>query len=287
MKKIDEKLIKNLLGEDIFEELEKSSIIKLNTNTGLDPEEVKVALQIVPRSILSFLISNLRDKKSGEIIELPLPFCDGCMNVNKKGPNNYNGDIVQNGKIVLEFMNRSLSSLGLLVLTTFELYDDCMIDDIRGGVTKESHKESKLQEIRDNRLMMNNLISSVVDQKIQQKEAINRIIHEKLIQHLSEKKEEQPMEEHSKKSKLKQFLEQRESRRTESLELDKSEIKCPDCTGVLYKGEKHIDLCICYGEHYDSKIKIVKSKEGGVKLKFPKKFEVENIEMLLDVLKNK
>lgn len=279
-------LVKNLLGEKFFEDLEKMEIQKLNTRTMVSPEEIKIALQIVPRSILSFLFSNLKDKKEGENIELVLPFENATMLLNKMGADNYNGEIVQQGKRICNFHNRSLPSLGLLLLTTFELYDTSMLDEIKHC---KDDKSETLQMLIDQRMMMTSLISEVVDKKMAEREAIDRMVKQRMFNDMimMDIKRNRDMEQSDKKSKLKQFLESREQKRQEPVELDKSEINCPDCGTTIYKGENHVKLCICYGDQMGKEIKIQKADNGKVKLKFPKSFDIENIEMLLDALKNK
>ena len=296
MREKDVNIIKNLLGEDIFETLEKYEIYKPDTRSVVDPEEIKIALQIVPRSILSFLFANLKHRDIGAVIELDLPFEPGArLYLNKMGADNYKGELVKEGKRLAELKHRSLPSIGLIILTTFELYDMALLDEIKKDNTPEAdNKIDKLQDIIDERLCMHKLIQDVVDKRISEREAISRLIKEKLHDHLMmaneyRKEDSNYMEEHDKKSKLKQFLESRENKRQEPVdEFDKSEIACPDCKNSLYKGEGNsIKLCICYGEHMGKDIKMKKAEGGRVKLKFPKSFDIDNIEMLLDALKNR
>lgn len=287
--------VKSILGNDIFEELAKTEIVKLNSQTGVDPEEIKIALQIVPRTILSYLFSELKWRKGGDVIELDLPFAPARLHINKKGPDNYSGAIYEDNKKVCDFQHRSLPSIGLLILSSFELYDLSLLDEIKADKNekepplKVKEKTDKLQDIIDERLSMSRMIKDVVDNRISEREAIDRIIKEKLSEHIesvNNKKDNKPVETLDKKSKLKAFLEARESRRQEDVELDKSEVKCPDCDTTIYKGEDTIVPCICYGQFHNKEIKIKKSKNG-IKIKFPKNFDIDNVEMLLDALKNK
>lgn len=290
----DAKIIKSILGDDIFETLEKYEIYKPNTNSVVDPEEIKIALQIVPRSVLSYLFNNLKYKEIGEQTELDLPFAlNAKLYINKQGTDNYKGEIVQDGKKLGEFQHRSLPSVGLILLTTFELYDMPLLDEIKES-PENVEKERKLQDIIDERLTFHKLIQDVVDKRISEREAINKLIHEKLNNHIQminsdsiNEKEDDLMENDDKKSKLKQFLESRERKRQETVELDKSEISCPDCGTQLYKGGDSIKLCVCYGEFHNKNIKIEKKENGRFKFKFPKSFEIDNIEMILDAIKNK
>lgn len=319
------KIAKDILGDDIFDVIKKSEIssgiFKQSTKTAVDPEEIKIALQIVPRAILSFLISHLKPLEIGGILDVELPFCEGQLHVNKLTHDVYGGYIVCKGKKEAEFKYRSLPSIGLIILSTFELYDMADIGNI-GHEVKESEEDKykKLQDLIDERLKLKCLIQSVVDQRISEREAIKQLIADKLaeqVEALQEEESEEEQEEEgdvegeplesedelnieikdesgetmeelskNKKSKLKQFLEGREKKRQEKIELDKNdEIGCPDCGTDLYKGENYFKLCVCYGDFHNKEIKFKKSKDGKIKFKFPKSFDIDNVEMLLDAIK--
>lgn len=297
MKLKDVKLVKSILGDDIFDELKKSSIYKPETKTALDPEEIRVALEIVPRSVLSFLFANLKYRAINDIIDVDLPWAfNAKLHVNKLGMDNYSGEIIQDGKRLYEFQHRSMPSLGLILLSVFELYDLDLLNEIKQhpklDESVKNDRIDRLQDVIDERLTMHNLIRDVVDKRISEREAINQLIKERLNSHIAEKqqteepKEKQPMEENS-KSKLRQFLDNMEKKRSDTVELDKSEdIKCPDCRTRIYKKETtEIIPCVCYGEHMAKPIKITKNEDGKVKIKFPKSFDIENVEMLLEALK--
>lgn len=292
MKENQIKAIKATLGDDIFDVLAKTELLKLGTRTMVDPAEIQTALQIVPRTILTYLILHLKTMKDGGFLELDLPFAPGKMHINKLSNDVYSGEIFSaESRKIAEFKYRSLPSVGLVIMTTFELYD---VSEPAPAVTIEIQPEvqpnvqdntAKLQAIIDERLQLHHLIGSVVEQKISEREAMNRMLMMKLREVLVHA---EPQEETmSKKHKLKEFLENR-NKKEQSEEIDKSEdIECPDCATVLYKsGESHITCCICFGDMNRKPIKFTKN-EGNVKFKFPKNFDVENIEMLLSSLKNK
>lgn len=298
MKQKDVKLVKSILGDDIFDELKKSAIYKPETKTALDPEEIRVALEIVPRSVLSFLFSNLKYHDVNAVIDLDLPWSwNAKLHVNKLGADNYSGEITKDGKRLYEFQHRSMPSIGLILLSVFELYDVDLLNEIKSHKPEEKPADDRmerLQDIIDQRLSMNNLVRDVVDKRISEREAINKLIQDRLADHIAEVqvKTEEPKEpvlamEDNSKSKLRQFLENQEKKRSESIGMDKSEdIKCPDCKTVIYKKETtDIVPCVCYGEHMAKPIKITKTEDGKVKIKFPKTFDIDNIEMLLEALK--
>jgi ribosomal protein L37AE/L43A len=299
MKLKDAKIVKSILGEDIFEELKKSAIYKPETKTAVQPEEIRVALEIVPRSVLSFLFANLKHQDNNAVVDLDLPWAmNAKMHVNKLGADNYSGEITKEGKRLYEFQHRSLPSIGLILLSVFELYDIDMLNEIKEKPVEPAvqNRVERLQDLIDERLSMHNLIKDVVDKRITEREAISRLIKEKLSEHIAsvssakeeiEEQKEDSMDNDNKKSKLRQFLENREKKRQEPVEMDKSEdIKCPDCKTVIHKKESNeIVPCICYGEHMTKPIKITKTEDGKIKIKFPKTFDIENIEMLLDAVK--
>lgn len=290
------KFLTSILGEDIFQELEKSEIsgglYKQNTRTALDPNELRIALEIVPRTILSFLMSCLKSKQIGELCDIELPFTPGArLQCHKLGPDNYSGEIIKDGEKKVEFKHRSIPGIGLQILTTFELYDLSQLDK-KDIAQPEEDKIDKLQCIIDERLKLHSLIKDVVDKRLSERQAIDLMIKEKLHNHIEsvQEREEQPEikeEPVSKKSKLKEFLESREKKRQEPVEMDKGEINCPDCGTNLFKSENKnkIKLCICYGDSMNKEIKFTKNEDGKVKLKFPKSFDIEDVEMLLDAIK--
>jgi len=294
MKKKDAKLVKSILGNDIFDELKKSSIYQPETKTALNPEEIRIALEIVPRSVLGFLFAHLKNRSIGEVIDIQLPWSENTqMHVNKLGQDNFNGEIVKDGKKIYEFMHRSIPSLGLVLMSVFELYDIEQLNEIKQQKAEPQVQDrlDRLQDIIHQRLMLQGLIQDVVDKRISEREAISKLIKEKLQEHI-EAQAVVPVQaestEENKKSKLRQFLDNREKKRQEAFELDKSEdIHCPDCASVIYKKEASaITPCICYGEFFNKNIKITKSENNKVKINFPKSFDIENIEMLLEALKN-
>jgi hypothetical protein len=280
-----DKLIKSMLGEDFFESLEKSDVYKMYNRSVTSLDEVSTGLKIVPRAVMSFLISSLSHLDAGDNKNLELPFAPDCsMQVTKKDQDVFSGYIYSKGKKINEFSNRSIPGIGLVLMTTFELYD---VEELKEAKEKEkeSFNVSKLQEMIDERLRLHSLISRVVDQKIAQRDAVEILVKEKLAQALQQKEEKEEEIRQTKADKLKQYLE-RTKQRQEEAQIEKREsIHCPDCGSDLYDGGKNLTLCICYGQDWNKDIKIQKS-ESNIKMKFPKSMDAENIEMLLKTLKN-
>ncbi len=285
MDKKPDTIVKSILGEDFFEELKKSDVYKINTKTVTSTDEIATGLKIVPRAVMSFLVSSLSHLEPGDNKELELPFAPGYhMQLSKKDHDSFSGFIYSEGKKINEFTHRSIPGIGLVLMTTFELYDTDNLKD-----TKEKEKESfnvlKLQSLIDERLMLHSLISRVVDHKIAQRDAIETLVREKLKQAIIVEKQKEVEEEKNKAQKLKDFIEQSKKRQEEA-QIEKSEnISCPDCGTGLYDGGRKLTLCICYGADWNKNIKIKKT-EDCIKMKFPKNMDTENIEMLLNTLRN-
>ena len=86
------------------------------------------------------------------------------------------------------------------------------------------------------------------------------------------------------KRPLETFLEERNKPEEFSVLMAKGEtFQCPDCRKNIFDGNS-ISPCICYG---DSGKVFLKKTETGVKVRFSKGWDQENIEMLLEVLQRK
>jgi hypothetical protein len=293
-----DKLIKSMLGEDFFEVLEKSDIAKINSKSATSIDEMATGLKIVPRAVMSFLISSLSSLEIGNGKDFELPFGQGVhLQITKKDADQYSGYIYKNGKKINEFLDKSIPGVGLILMTSLELYEVEELKEAR-HVEKQSFDVNKLQEMIDDRLRLHSLICRVVDQKIAQRDAVEILVKEKLAQALKEQEKQEIAEVEeiddamgeeqtptpTKSDKLKQYLEAQKKRR-EEFEIEKTEnIHCPDCGTDLYDGGKNLNLCICYGEDWNKRIKMVKN-EGRINMKFPKSMDTENIEMLLQTLK--
>jgi len=311
-------VLKKLLGEDIFDEMKKSEIYKPETRTAVDLDEIKIALEVVPKAVMAFLIQNLKHLKAGDNLDLPLYFVEGYdqvpnLHVNKISRDVYSGDITCLGKRITDFKYRTLPGIGLIVLSTFELYE---VEESKKDNNSSCESGEDLSRMIDERIRLNSLIRNVCEEKMSEREAIQNMINHRISEKFSEEEmdedecedecedEFQPLEESedieildesgenimdssSKKSKLREFLDTREHKRKEKVELEKNEnISCPDCASSLYKGEDHFKLCICFGDNYNKEIKFTKSEDGRVVFKFPKKFDTDNVELLLEAIKS-
>src|SRR5271170_4513109 len=116
--------LKKALGEDFFEALHKVELWKPGTKSTIDHEELRTALQIVPRTVIALLIKELVPMKVGETKEVSL-FCgaNAVMRVTKHERDVYSGELEVDNKKVVEFQLRALPGVGLVIISAFELYD--------------------------------------------------------------------------------------------------------------------------------------------------------------------
>lgn len=306
LKKSDYFLAKTL-GEDFLSSLQKFELWKPGTKTVVDHEEIKTALQIVPRAILSLLINELSPMAIGESKELPLPIeGDAVMSITKLERDVYTGHIRQDSKTIVDFKNRPIPGVALVIMSAFELYDIDRLSENESRINEDSN--DNVQRLVDDRLALHSLVNKVVDRKIEEREAINKLMLLKLTSLIAQPREvrEEPKSIHvpeklimnevtkkedSKKGseKLKSFIDKRQEKKKPkefSIQMVKGEIvNCPDCGHKIFSGDL-FSGCICYGQDMEKKV-FIKKTEDGVKIQFSNGWDVENIEMLLEVLRDK
>ena len=308
MKKNAEYFLKKTLGEDfresLGEALSKSEVYKQGTRTITDTDDLFQGLQIVPRALLSLLVRELSPMQIGDNKEIKIPGKeDTIVQVTKHERDSYSGQIVQNNVKISDFMHRSLPGLGLVLMTMLELYD---FEDLKEP-SESDH--THINKLIDERMQLHSLINQVVDGKLMHRDAVHQLLMSKLNQmgaehkHILEehkdikeeiKAPEKPVvviavEAPKKARPLSEFVEARKKKLAKkefSVELVKSEtVDCPDCGQNIFNGSG-ISACLCYGNDMGRKV-FMKKSEDGIKLSFPKSWDPENIEMLLEALRGK
>jgi hypothetical protein len=304
--------LSTILDDDFVRTLAKSAdLYKIGSNSVLDPQEIKIGLKVVPRAVMSMLISELSHMEINSNKRIDLPFGrNAWISLNKNAADDYTGAVYDNNKLVYDFKNRSIPGLGIIILSTFELYD---LDELSKPTEQSEDTESKVQKLIDERMEFHSLINRVVEDKMAQREAIHKIVMNKLSEAILPKPAEvappspimsppspviSPIEvkpEHMikkepparKGSPLKEFLERKKKPKEYRVEIAKSEtVNCPDCGQTIYGAVSGFSACICYGDDQHRKIWLKKTDDG-VSLRFSKKWSAENIEMLLQTLRDK
>lgn len=341
-----ELFLKKTLGEDFMESLAKVELWKPGTRSTIDHEELKTALQIVPRTVMSLLIRELAPMAVGETKEVNL-FVAGnaMMRVTKHERDVYSGEIEQDNKKVVDFKFRALPGVGLVIMSAFELYDmENLINasdrNMQNPMVEDA--EAKVQRMIDERISMTDLVNKVVDRKMMERQAIHEMMMTKLTDELQAMKsiaaaQQEVIIDHQNKHRqiadlremqerttpqteeyfrgmtnglevanatvnnhepkfvepqkkvrpLKEFLEGRKKKPSEfSIQVAKGEtISCPDCKKNIFDGAV-FSGCICLGDDRERKV-FIKKSEDGIKVRFSRGWDQENIEMLLEVLRRK
>lgn len=313
--------LNNILDEEFLTTLAKSAdLYKIGSNSVLDPEEIRIGLKVVPRAVMSMLISELAPMEINTHKDIKLPFGNSAyMSANKNAADDFTGSVYDNNKLVYDFKNRSIPGLGIILLSTFELYD---MDELSKPHEQKSEDiDKKVQKLIDERMELHSLVNRVVEDKLAQREAIHKIMMAKLSDAMQKHVSSDPIKEaervegtsagpilphvsagvgplkvdskdiikkeiKSKKiSPLKAFLERKKSKPKEyHVEMAKSEtVGCADCGQTIF-GDSGFSGCLCFGLDQNRKIWIKKS-EDGVQIKFSRGWDPDNISLLLEALR--
>ena len=123
-----ENFLTGCLGAEGLGALNKA-IVRIGPDVVADPMDLYLPLMVVPRSILAWLLANVRPMKDGEAKDIEVPGTDGAhMNVNKVMPDVYKGTIYRGGHEIHRFDRVGLPALAGHLLSVFELYDDFVSD---------------------------------------------------------------------------------------------------------------------------------------------------------------
>jgi len=260
---------------DFVSDLKKTEAFKPEKETKSDAEEHRVAMQVVPRVILSWLVSNLKEMKDGDSKEFKIPMTkNGKLKVMKNGGDDYSGDLHEGEKKKTEFRNRTLPSLGLVIMSVFEIYE------IAEEKNKEEFDSSKIVEKVIEKLEIRKLVEEVVEKKISEKDAIKEIVKMKMLSLVNEPVD--PREES--KNKLKELIEKQGN--IIELKIEKSEkAYCPSCGSNLVS-DKGFRGCLCLGEDRMNAVSMKKTEEG-VSLNLGKGWDPQIKALLVKNLKNK
>ena len=255
------KFAREVLGD--CADLQKFEVWKQQTNTVVDHEEMRTALQIVPKAVLVLLQRELSEMKSdnGKDIRLPLE-TDATLSATKHANDVYSGTITREGKTLATFRNRTIPGVGLVVMTTFELYDMDQMQPEAAPAAPAPAASASLEAA----------VEAAVEKKLEEREKIEELVEAKLAER--------------KPSKLRAFVERKKPEAEFTVSMAKNEsVQCPDC-GKLIFTETAFSGCICLGDDRNSKIYMRKT-ETGVSIRFPRGWDKENIELLLTTLRDR
>ncbi len=303
--------VKAVIGDEGFEELRKNQIFRASTNTAVVVEELYAALRIVPKALLSYLVQKLRPLSPGEEAVIEIPGHEGAyIQLTKQDSDVYIGQFIRQGKLLHSFKHSTIPNIGAHLVTYFEMYDK-MIEDEQSNESESIDR--KIHRMIEEKLALRDLISDVVDKKMQEKEAIQQMVMNRITSSLTvpkeptvtievqedgefelDKKEEKTsMEPHKQKlhdmrSRLSEINKsKKDMSKSEVIVVNNKEAHCPDCRKKIFTKSEGYHGCVCFGEDMKSKIYMAKTEDGKIALRFPKKWNPDNVKMFLDILNKK
>lgn len=170
-----EKILKHILGEDGLEVLSKI-IERKRTSNVADPLELYLPLLVVPRAILSWLVQNIRPIEINETKTLDFPNKkDIKIEIRKLDTDVYQGEFIQNGKVIHKFNRQTLPSLGGHLMTVGELYDD-IVDDEKIGNTVQTITDLTSDKDEEKEKTEEKQEHKMIDQNANQLTAMTEIV---------------------------------------------------------------------------------------------------------------
>lgn len=161
-------ILKKIIGPERVEILEKA-LVKLNTKSVVDLEELHSAIKTVPKSLMAFLVKNTKDMEIGGAKEIELPFAENSrLLLNKLDNDVYNGHIVKDSKIIQEFSLTAIPQLAAHIMSAFELYDHDEEAEIAENMDSGVEERIKKLEQKINALIM--MVAGVTPEEIQKSE---------------------------------------------------------------------------------------------------------------------
>lgn len=260
----------------------KFEIYKPDSGKVLDHEEIRTALTIVPKSILSLIKRNLKPLGVGEEIEFDLLVDGARMRANKIDRDVYSGEIIdKDNSVITPFQFRSLPGVALVTMSAFELYE---VSEVPNAM------DSKPEQVSVDRAVdIASILNEAIDEGVRQRRVLEEIVNARINEAM---RTGGALNEKSNGKKLSDFLEKKrdkslkKSSNTFNINISANdEIDCPDCGKTVFNKGAYSG-CICLGEDMGSKL-FIKKTESGVQVRFPKSWDAENIEMLLSVLRDK
>lgn len=117
------------MGDKGFETLKKT-VYRKDSDSSLGPLDLYMPLMVLPRTILSWLVQNIKPMKVNDTKQVPFPGnSEIIIHVQKTGRDSYRAEFVEGGRIIHEFDKQTLPLIGGHLMTIGEMYDDIATDE--------------------------------------------------------------------------------------------------------------------------------------------------------------
>ena len=131
------KSLESMIGVKGIETLSKA-IHRRDSDSTIGPLDVYLPLLVVPRTILSWLVHNIKPIPIGESKKLSFPGMDDIeITIDKQGVDSYKGEFIKDGKVIHTFEKQTLPNVGGNFMSMGEMYD---------GFAEEEKKEEDEDE---------------------------------------------------------------------------------------------------------------------------------------------
>jgi len=158
------------LAGDQYEVLAKA-IYRKELGQLTDPMDLYLPLLALPRSLLSWLVQNVKPITIDESRNLNIPGSDCILDVRKLTYDLYSGQILRNNKIIHTFDPTSLPALGGHILNVCELYEEVAGRPVEETEKKElADKMSDKEELKSIIEKLGNLVDSIVQSQVKKDE---------------------------------------------------------------------------------------------------------------------
>lgn len=201
MKRTD--ILKSIIGDELYESLNKA-LVKLNTKSVVDLEELHSAIKTAPKSVIAFLMRELKDMKKDETKQIKMPWdTNSEMTITKLDADVYKGMISKDSKVIHDFNLTAIPQLAAHIMSAFEIYDE---ESEVEASKKEDHSDIK-QQIKSLDDKINSLMALVASQVATN---ANKVVmdkqdfikeHEKLVDVLRSPSHKDDLEEAKEQSK--------------------------------------------------------------------------------------
>jgi hypothetical protein len=155
------KILSDIVGQEGFEILQKA-VFKRGTQAVIDPLEYYFPLIVAPRSIISWLVQNIKPLKVHEHKEFSFPGRDDIkIYAEKQDIDQYRAEFRQGGKIIHSFEKQSLPAMSAHLMTVGEMYESFSdsAPEIKNQPKKEkdSEQSNNSEEVVRSIMLMNDI----------------------------------------------------------------------------------------------------------------------------------
>lgn len=141
MSKLDA-MLNDMMGSKGYETLKKT-VYRKDSDSSLGPLDLYMPLMVLPRTILSWLVQNIKPMKVGDLKEIKFPGNEKIIiHAQKTGRDSYRAEFVEEGQVIHTFDKQTLPGIGGHLLTVGEMYEDPGVESDESCQDESDHKKT-------------------------------------------------------------------------------------------------------------------------------------------------